>query len=773
MIFLLVVPSMVSAQLVHPILFDSVKIVDSGTNADYSEIELNGAFSGAIEEGAPLLPSKTVLLSIPAGSEIASVEIKNPKIETITLTKKILPFQGIIPINETVEPKVFIEPLESIYASDSYYPEQQANVAHTGYFDYVNRIASITVCPFKYEPKKNLLLFYSSFDLYVTFKPQTQSRSRQTQIRRQRSEEQQNEYDRILNTLVDNPQALKQNTVEPVIPAAKAATTLPKELSYEYVVVTSAALAPAFERFVAWKRRKGLNIGIVTMDYIRSHYSGDLISGIYDDAGKLRQFLFDAYKNNLVYALLGGDINNVPIRIGDGSNNSVSLVNKIPTDLYFSDFNGNWNVDGDNCYGERTQDAPDYFAEIFIGRVLCSTSEHIENWTEKLIRYENNPGNGDYSYLRKAFYTQADQMQGADWAGSVKSKFTMFSTTTIFNEMTNGVLDSCSIGLPTFPTGKDVIDEFNKGYGFTSFMGHGSACGVSVANRGYAEESPRGYGVYTSESVHPEYNKGGELTRMNNFNYPNINYSISCENMPYDGGENSKHVNHKDNFGKYITVMSKAGCVAFLGHTRNGWVYGSLNIFLDFGNEIRSGNYNLGIAEANSKSKATSTYQYLIYSHNLLGCPETSMWTGTPSTFLSGTTVIENGSSVTVNARTTGCQICVMSANDNGIAYHQVKKGVSSATFTNVPKPYSVTVTKHNYIPFLYPDDLFIQNKTYNSNNYYITGNNIHAGSSVTNTQTEGPVVIEGSSNIVFDANGDIVLDKGFEVKKGAQFESK
>lgn len=39
-----------------------------------------------------------------------------------------------------------------------------------------------------------------------------------------------------------------------------------------------------------------------------------MISGINDDAGKLRQFLSDAYQNGCEYVLLGGDINILPIR---------------------------------------------------------------------------------------------------------------------------------------------------------------------------------------------------------------------------------------------------------------------------------------------------------------------------------------------------------------------------------------------------------------------------------------------------------------------------
>ena len=46
-------------------------------------------------------------------------------------------------------------------------------------------------------------------------------------------------------------------------------------------------------------------------------------------------------------------------------------------------------------------------------------NQDIQNWTEKVIKYEQNPGNGDLSYLTRCFFTQADQMQQGNQAGLV------------------------------------------------------------------------------------------------------------------------------------------------------------------------------------------------------------------------------------------------------------------------------------------------------------------------------------------------------------------
>ena len=122
-------------------------------------------------------------------------------------------------------------------------------------------------------------------------------------------------YNNILESVVDNPQ---------YIPAYQGNHSIERTEYlpefYEYVIITTDALKNHFNKFIEWKQRKGINIGVMTVGALLSHYSGDLISGIYDDAGKIRQYLKDAYEEGTVWALLGGDYTIVPIRYGCGQN---------------------------------------------------------------------------------------------------------------------------------------------------------------------------------------------------------------------------------------------------------------------------------------------------------------------------------------------------------------------------------------------------------------------------------------------------------------------
>jgi M6 family metalloprotease-like protein len=66
----------------------------------------------------------------------------------------------------------------------------------------------------------------------------------------------------------------------------------------------------------------------------------------------------------------------------------------------------------------------------------------------------------------------------------------------------------------------------------------------------------------------------------------------------------------------------------------------------------------------------------------------------------------------------------------------------------------------------------YIQNQTFTVNDF-LTGFNIFAGTNVTAAKPQGLVIIQSGANVVFDADGEILLDKGFEVQSGATFEAK
>ena len=775
-------------QVKYTVSFDSgieiseVILKDSVT---YTKIKIPGT-SQTDTAGYPLLPVKYVKLLVPAGAYDFELQENAANVTEYKLENKIAPVQPPVPTGFYDTP-AFVKPDKKVYNSDKPYPATLAETVESGYFRGAH-ILTVAVYPCKYYPQSNKLYFYGTIDFTLTYKVK-QSNKNSVAAKDK-------ETRKILKTLIDNPDEidkflLANKKVETKITNKSATKGI--QVDCDYVIVTNEELAPAFNEFMAWKRRKGVKIQLVTVEEINQSYMGDEISGIDDEAGKLRQFLADAYNNGngIKYALLAGDYTIVPIRYAYTEGNTTNENYIIPTDLYFADFDGDWEVDNDGCYGEPS-DNVDFYPEIYVGRLLVTSKEEVRNWTRKVLLYERNPGNGDYDYLTKAFFTQADQMQDRNDARTVLSYATWITDTVIFEE--EGGYDTDFT--PNFPKGKDVIDEFNNHYGFASFMAHGGACDVAVATQGVNNSICNNCKYKVTSFDHgtggccwiPE--DGNGFDNMTNADYPTIFYSMSCETMPFDdfgtpAGDR--------NMAEVYTCISKGGGPHYLGNTRYGLLPASISLFIYFVrmiNEPENSFYNIGLIEELSKVVIFKIQdyrnRYVRFSHNLIGCPETEIWTAIPSKFTNVliTPEITNtnaaaalslkGLDLTVNTGgVSDATICVMSALDNGSSYYQVRKNVSSATFNNVPLPYLVTITKHNYIPYLKnPDYIYIQDETITTDKY-IYGKYFFAGENVTTSKPEGPAIIESGANVVFDATGDVYLKGGFEVKPGAEFEIK
>lgn len=302
------------------------------------------------EFGKPTLPVKYIKLLIPAQKDVASIKFIEVKEEILPGDYLIYPAQKAIPLSDGYPMPEFIPPDPVIYESEAPFPKERVKVIDDGYFDGSNHIITLAIYPLQYSPRSGKLSFAQTINFELIFKENT----RQILKVRARSSDSQNIYNAILKGLVVNSQDIP---LYQYIPPDKKVLKKSKGIksgvlpAYKYVIITNEALKPVFGPFVSWKVRKGLDVGIITIEEICSNYSGDLISGIFDDAGKVRQYLSDAYLDGTMWVLLAGDYTIVPTRYGDKDNNSNWSGDqwaKIPADLYFADFNGDWNVDSDN-----------------------------------------------------------------------------------------------------------------------------------------------------------------------------------------------------------------------------------------------------------------------------------------------------------------------------------------------------------------------------------------------------------------------------------------
>lgn len=749
-------------------------ITRNGIQYDYVQLK-NARRQQTI--GTPDLPVFYYTFYIPVNQKAVSVVFKSNRKEIIQLTNDLIPTQKPFLTSWNGSDTTFILPNKLVYGSNDAYPKVQARITETNYLDGDLELVTIEVFPMQYNPISKTIDYSSKFDLKIETVADDNADGKKLHPKKRMRE-----VLNILKSIAENTEMVSSDSNAIVIKSpdsskkaiAKVGASITSILPYyEYVIITDASLVNGFTDFLKWKKQKGIDIGIVTTNDIYANYTGDLISNpnFNDNAGKVRQYLKDAHANGgpTKWALFAGDYNtNVPIRIKYDPDDPWRVF-YFPTDAYFCDLSNNW---ADGYY-------PKSLPDIFVGRLICSNTTDIINWTKKVLLYEQNPGKGDYSYLLKSFSIEADQLQSGKEADGVNNHFPTFSPK-VWGEKPSyyATYNTDGYSGTTLGTtkGADVIREMNNHYGLFGWFCHGGTGGKS-SGIGTMASGVHGKPYWKLEAedansyhdVQQEVNNG--LDNLNNADYPSILYSNSCDVTPFDITSNNNNSGAR-NCGEAFTVLPQTGGVAFLGNTKYGLTPGSNYINQDFGDFIYKDDFSshIGVADYNSKQKSSN--RRLFYTHNLIGCPETQIWTSLPINF-SNATIVTNGTSITVNSgNVSNCKICIMSASDNGHSFFEVHDNVSSYTFSNVPESFYVTITKHNYIPYMYLSDCYIQNETY-SGIQTINAYNVAVGSNVTTSKPSGPVTIQTGANVTININGEMNITDNFEVQSGAQFEIK
>lgn len=595
----------------------------------YSLLSYPGTENDYYNPGYPTLPIKYVTIPLPYTADDISLSVKCFNTTSNAISKRIYPIQEPEVTSLEKTQKGFVPCVSSIYESVAPYPSEQARIVEISCVGYGDRLVVVAVYPITYIPAENRYEFSEDVELTLTY----------------------NHSSKRAETLTRSTR-----TFDIGIPF------------YEYCVITNQNLKDAFTRLIAWKREKGLNAGVVCVDSILSNsycVVGDTVSSIDDDAGRIRQYLQYAYASGVTkYVLFGGNDQVLPIRYGTGKNdywtkNQVHPIPndyKIPSDFYFSELNSNWKKDNDEFYGEYG-DSLDYGSELYVGRILCTNSVEIQNYIDKLLRYEMNPGNGDFSYLKKAFYTQSDEMQLYHEQDSIAAQLhSIFPTDTILSER-----PSANATYPTYPYGNDVITAMNEHYGYVSWAGHGHPNEITVKSKLYNEQP-----IYAITSVqgnipHVIQESANGLDNLTNKDYPMFAYSISCMITPFDV---FNEYTEYPNIGQSFTLGKDYGGPVLVGNTRYGFT-GTNSPSASLQQKFNTGlmaDPMVGYAQSYAKLNFHTINfhsHYLRLSSNIIGCPNIRVWTDIPKLFSATLSYNSNNYVVTANNSITNAEIGV------------------------------------------------------------------------------------------------------------------
>jgi hypothetical protein len=370
------------------------------------------------------------------------------------------------------------------------------------------------------------------------------------------------------------------------------------------VIVTTAALEASYQALADWRTAKGVPTTIRTVEWIMANYRRGT-----DTAETIRFFLQDAYaKWGTKYVLLGGDTGDVPARYLYSAYYYGGTL--IPSDLYYSGLDGNFNFDGDERFGEQPADSCDVWPELVVARLPLSTPAAINTVVTKIQRYETPIKT---SYTDKVLFLaevlspspwsppQAIGTNGASYADIVWSGHVDDPSRRTTRMYETDYLYPGSV----FETVANAYDSLEAGYNMVYHIGHGYRFNMHCGDGNLA--IPEADALF-----HPD-------------RYFNL-FMLNCTAAAFD----------YDCLGEHLLRNPNGGAVSIIGATNSAFAIPALYHMIDFAKTLYTvGNPHVGDAFNLSKVSRTplavgsdGVDLWTHYIYNCLADPEMAIWTG-------------------------------------------------------------------------------------------------------------------------------------------------
>ena len=742
----------------------------------YSTVAYEGLFNGGAP-GTPSLPVDYLKFSVPWNATNFTVTANLSNSTLVSLGYMVYPNQQPRLMSDTTGWSITL-PDSIAYLPNVYHPSNSnsAWVVDEGFLAGENHIVTVAVMPVAYYHRRTtnadrkMIRLSQSIDITLSY--DLSDSLAMYPIIRQNTALRSEGY-RLTQSLVvnpanvvnDAPTSMTPDTLIVINPGSGVGGGLRYEIDstavyydtlhitpsaeqmaeYQYLIVTTPEFKHSVRRLAALKRQKGYTVKVVTMDEVSSHpyvQYGDLIKqtdGTYlavdtTSTGKLRQFLKMYYNNyGTEYVLFVG--NGVPYKYIPLLAKPESEYDSIaPSDIYYSDLNNDWSEMSFHDFG----------AELYVGRILSTNENQIQNYTDKLLRYELNPGDGNYSYLKKALFSE-----GREFPGELSKMKRNFSSCYPYNI----IMNDNEMGSPT---GKNIIDTINNNpVSFISIFNHGDSIRIRVY--GDNKNNYSSYFIYSANSLE----SGNGLNSLSNKYYPTIFYSLSCTTVPYDYNGIS--------FGEAFTTGLNYGGPVFIGYTRKTENLGIEELSYWFSWEITNGYPQMCQSNALSKMHAGNRFNNAYYQEAIenayIGDPVLEMWTDEPQVY-SNIVITRGDDTITVSGLNPD-STSIVSVCDYTNKITKKRVLAESIIFNQVSPNSSIMLYRHDYIPYIAP--MVLQNVTLN-NSQYVIASDVTAGHSVDSERTNGNVIVQNGTEYEIEASGTVTLHAGFSVEPGATF---
>jgi hypothetical protein len=544
------------------------------------------------EEGLPELPLKLVRFALPEGTVAVSVDARVVSRSDLPGSYLVRPRQPEVPLSMP-ELAEWVDPDEAVYASALPYPELTCELLGSGNAGG-HGIATVALHPVQYVPGRGKLYLNERTEITLTLSterraprmPGAQS-PRAAAIAAERA-----------RSLVVNPEDVIDRSAGPRAGRGEV----------DYLIITSTSYEGYFQDLADWKAQKGLNTEVVTTTWVYANYGG------VDEQEQIRNCIIDYYENKgTLWVLLGGDTGIVPARTVFAMNSDVGGPwdeDHIRCDLYYGDLDGTWDESGNGVYGQISLDDIDMYADVFVGRAPVNTTSEAQLFVHKTLTYEGAPG-GDP--LPSDFQTDMLFMAEVLWSDPWTD-----------HAICKNMIDDESV--------PPVFDPITKLYQTSGNLSTSSA--VAAMNEGYNIVNHNGHANTTVLSIGSGALYRSHFDGLTNAPRYGLFYSMGCWSAAID----------KDCIAEHWNNSAGGGGFAYIGNSRYGWGSpgnpgnGTGDVFdREFFKKLfNEGLEHVGVAHAAHKdfyvesARSNGYVRYTLYELNLLGDPETTVWTQTP-----------------------------------------------------------------------------------------------------------------------------------------------
>ena len=548
--------------------------------------------------GRPALPVDRWTFEPPEGYRLKRIDVEAVGWETLPVTEPVVSFPGPAP-----------PPTPGDGNAAAGGPPPDAEMLAGGFLRGT-RLETVEFRPVRHRPGSGEVEIASGFTVLLEFEPDPS----EPVVSRRRAWAGEDAFETAAARLTGRkPPGFEPGGLRTLVngqePFAPRFTPSEDGSPVRYLIITDDASELEYQRLADWKTAVGTPAVVRTLTWIRDNYPHGV-----DESEEVRGFIRDAVELwGVEYVLLGGDVDQVPIRYAWSYFYGGEFI---PTDLYYTCLDGNWNANGNHLFAEPyfstafTGDGADFLPDVWVGRVPSRTPLEARNYVDKILDYETAIPLG--AGFATGMLCLGEMLFPQNWSpgdsvlfdGALVCEDAVARTSPpiVHQRMYENYFDYPG----SVPENKpDAIAAINSGYNMILHVGHGFRNTMAVGLNGEALNN-------------------GDADAFHNGVRQGMLYAINCTSAALDFDCIAEHFIRNPNGGGVASVGSTR-----LDFPATGWDY--QNEFFDL---VYSGDVTrMGVAAAQQKIPFASTasrdgeHRWTQFSLIFLGDPDMNLYT--------------------------------------------------------------------------------------------------------------------------------------------------